>query len=148
MFCNACGIDEADFAPSEEQADFDKIAGRSRNIAHEDAVFAEECVHEAGLACVRRSVQNCERQAAHGGTPFETLQDGFHAFADGFNLCAPSCVIWVGFFFGEIDIEFETCRDVHDLLRERLDLLGKGAAQETVGVLEFRAVCTVNHVGD
>ena len=145
---NACGIDEANFAPCEEQADFDKIASRPRNIAHENPVFAEERVYETGLARVRGAIQNHERQATHGGTPLKTLQNGFYTFADRSNLRAPSRVIRIGFFFGEIDIEFEARRNVHDLLRERLDLLGKGSAQKAVGVLEFRAVRAVNHVGD
>ena len=43
---NPSGIDEANFSPVQKQADFDKVTGRAGDIAHQDAVFAEERIHE------------------------------------------------------------------------------------------------------
>ena len=58
---DASGIDKPDFSTRQEKANFHEIARRAGNVAHEDAVLAQERVHQARLARIRGTVENRKR---------------------------------------------------------------------------------------
>ena len=144
---NACGIHQTDFPAGQKQPDLHEVPSGAGDAAHENAVFAQEGVYQAGLARVWGSVEHYQREAAQVFLAAEALEDFRNLFANGDNPLAPGIVIRVGLLFGKVYVQLQPGGHVLHLFVQFLNLFRERSRKQAVGVFQFCTVRAVNHVG-
>ena len=145
---NACGVDEANELPIEEDGVLDDVARGAVHIAHDGTFVAQQVVEEGGLADIGFA-DDCHRNAiADGLTRAEGVGQTHNLGIDlTGNVEQFRAIGKLNILFAEVEFEFEQRRKTEQLVVQSVELAADAALHLTEGKTMGSGILCRNEVG-
>ncbi len=145
---NACGVDEANELPVEEDGVLDDVARGAVNIAHDGTFVAQQVVEKGGLADIGLA-DDCHRDAITDGlTRAEGVGQTHNLGIDlTGNVEQFRAIGKLNILLAEIEFEFEQRRKTEQLVVQSVELAADAALHLTEGKTMGGGILCRNEVG-